>query len=371
MASVAVAVTLAWAGSAAAQESSGFLQVTGPCRFEFPRDHAPHPGFRTEWWYYTGNLKSDTGRRFGYQLTFFRKQLTPFGGAADWPDPPSAWRTRQVYIAHAAVSDISTKRHLQAERVGREALGLAGWVQWGQDVTLYQRGMSAVIFPEHQRIAAETDDFAFALDLTPLKPPAAHGLGGYSRKGATPERASCYYSYTRLETAGTLTLGGRSQPVKGSSWMDHEFSTQPLEPGTVGWDWFAIQLTDKSEFMVYLLRMEDGSLNPASSGSYIDAQGALRHLDPGYFEIDVLDTWKSKASGAVYPSSWRIRITLLDIDVQVTSNLPDQEMRTAGSTGVTYWEGSVSAKGTKGGSPITGEGYVELTGYAGRIDVLK
>jgi predicted secreted hydrolase len=358
----------------AGDASSGFLQVTGPCKLEFPRDHAPHPGFRTEWWYYTGNLKTETGRHFGYQLTFFRYQLTPFGGSAEWPDPPSAWRTRQIYIGHAAVSDISAKRHLEAEKVGREGLeglGIGGWVQYGPDVTLFLPGWSAVIFPDSHKIAADGDDFSFTLELKPSKPPVKHGINGYSRKGSTPERASCYYSYSRLETSGTITINGKSLPVKGVSWMDHEFSTAPLEPGTVGWDWFSIQLADKSEFMIFLLRREDGGLSPASSGSYIDSLGALRHLDRSYFDVSVRNTWKSKKSGAVYPSAWQIKIPLLGIEVAVTSNLPDQEMHTLQSTGVTYWEGSVSAKGTKGGSPIDGQGYVELTGYAGPFTALK
>lgn len=360
--------------ASAADSPSGFLPVTGPCQLEFPRDHAPHPGFRTEWWYYTGNLRSETGRHFGYQLTFFRYQLTPFGGSAGWPDPPSAWRSRQIYIGHAAVSDISAKRHLQAEKVGREGLeglGLGGWVQYGQDVTLFLPGWSAVIFPQSQKITAGGDDFAFQLELKPTKPPVKHGIKGYSRKGSTPERASCYYSFSRLETSGSVTIAGKSIPVKGESWMDHEFSTAPLEPGTVGWDWFSIQLADRSEFMIFLLRREDGGLNPASSGSYIDSLGVLRHLDRSYFDIAVRDTWKSKASGAEYPSIWRIRIPLLGIEVDVKSNLPDQEMRTTASTGVTYWEGSVSVKGTKGGNPIEGQGYVELTGYAGPFTALR
>jgi len=365
---------LASAGLADDEACAGYLQATGPCKLEFPRDHAPHPGFRTEWWYYTGNLASETGRKFGYQLTFFRYQLTPFGGSAGWPDPPSAWRTRQIYIGHAAVSDLSAKRHLQAQKVGREGLeglGLGGWVQYGSDVTLFLPGWSVVIFPRSHKLTAGGDDFAFQLELTPAKPPVKHGLDGYSRKGSTAERASCYYSFSRMETTGTVTLGGKPIPVKGESWMDHEFSTAPLEPGTVGWDWFSIQLDDQSEFMMFLLRREDGELNPASSGSYIDARGGLRHLDRSYFEVGVLNTWKSKASGAVYPSEWRIQIPLLDISVDVQSNLADQEMRTSASTGVTYWEGSVSVKGTKRGSPIEGHGYVELTGYAGPLSALK
>jgi len=356
---------------AAADDSSGFLSVTGPCRLEFPRDHAPHPGFRTEWWYWTGNLKSETGRQFGFQLTFFRHQLTPFGGAAEWPEPRSAWRSRQIYLGHAALSDLSAKRHFQAEQVGRQALGLGGWVQWGPDITFFLREWSAVILPDAQHLKAGGEGFSFSLELKPAKGPVSHGIDGYSRKGSTPERASCYYSFSRLETKGSVTVAGKSIPVQGVSWMDHEFSTAPLESGTVGWDWFSIQLSDKTEIMLFLLRTEDGGVNPASSGSYIDASGALRHLDRGYFEIDVMDTWKSKQSGATYPSRWRLNIPLLGIELGLVSNLPDQEMRTAGSTGATYWEGSVSVNGSKGGSPVDGNGYVEMTGYAEPMTSLK
>lgn len=355
-----------------ADEGQGYLQVTGPCGLEFPRDHGPHPGFRTEWWYYTGNLVTETGRRFGFQLTFFRHQLTPFGASADWPDPHSAWRTRQVYLAHAAVSDLSGRRHLQSEQAAREALGLAGWVQDGDEMKVFVGDWNASIRPGGHRIEASADGFSFQLDLAPAKAPVRHGQEGYSRKGSTPERASCYYSMTRLETTGTVTLADK-QPiaVTGVSWMDHEFSTAPLEPGTVGWDWFSIQLADRSEFMMFLLRREDGTIVPASSGTYVDPLGVPRHLERGRFDIDVLDSWRSKRSGAVYPSQWRIKIPLAGVDVVVASNLPDQEMRPADLTGISYWEGSVSVRGTKGGAPIEGQGYVELTGYASPVEVLK
>jgi predicted secreted hydrolase len=360
------------AAAGAADGPGGFLQVTGPCGLEFPRDHGPHPGFRTEWWYYTGNLTTETGRRFGFQLTFFRHQLTPFGASADWPNPHSAWRTRQVYLAHAAVSDISGKRHLQSEQAGREALGMAGWVQNGDEMKVFVHDWSAVILPDRQRLEASAEGFAFQLELTPVKDPVRHGIDGYSRKGSTPERASCYYSMTRLETAGTVTLADR-QPiaVTGTSWMDHEFSTAPLEAGTVGWDWLSVQLADRSEFMIYLLRRADGSLAPASSGTYVDPLGVPRHLELGRFEVDVLDSWKSKRSGAVYPSVWRVKIPLAGIEVVVASNLANQEMRPADPAGITYWEGSVSARGTKGGGAIDGQGYVELTGYARPLEELR
>jgi predicted secreted hydrolase len=369
---LSLAILLGWlAAPAAADDAAGYLQITGPCRLEFPRDHGPHPGFRTEWWYYTGNLASETGRRFGFQLTFFRHQLTPFGGSASWPEPHSAWRTRQVYIAHAALSDLSAKRHYQAEQVARGVMGLAGAIQEGAEVSVFLRDWRAAILPGGHALEAGGPEFSFQLDLKPVKEALRHGIDGYSRKGSTPERASCYYSFSRMAATGTVTVSGKSLPVKGTGWMDHEFSTAPLEEGTVGWDWFSLQLADKTEIMIFQLRQREGGVHPASSGSYIDASGALRHLERGYFDIQVLDRWKSPKSGASYPGRWRVKVPLLGIDLEVSSNLPDQEMRTAQSSGVTYWEGSVGIKGSKGGSPVEGQGYVELTGYAGEVDALK
>jgi predicted secreted hydrolase len=357
--------------AASADDASGYLQVTGPCRMEFPRDHGPHPGFRTEWWYYTGNLATETGRRFGFQLTFFRHQLTSFGGSASWPEPHSAWRTRQIYFAHAALSDLSAKRHFQAEQISRGVMGIAGAVQEGPEVTIFLRNWRATLLPEAHTLEAGGEDFSIQLELKPVKDPVRHGIDGYSRKGTTPERASCYYSFSRLETAGTVTVSGKEMPVRGTSWMDHEYSTAPLEPGTVGWDWFSLQLADKTEIMIYRLRQKGGGIHPASSGSYIDASGALRHLERGYFEIMVLDRWKSPKSKATYPSRWNVKIPLLGIELDLSANLPDQEMRTVQSSGVTYWEGSIGIRGLKGGAPIEGQGYVELTGYAGDFDALK
>ena len=355
-----------------ADNTAGYLQVTGPCGLTFPRDHAPHPGFRTEWWYYTGNLRTGTGRPIGFQLTFFRHQLAPSGARADWPHPHAAWRTDQLYLAHAAVSDISGKRHLQAGKASREALGMAGWEQEGSDLRIFVNDWQAVLGPDGHRLEASCEAFSFRLALTPVKAPVRHGIDGYSRKGATPERASCYYSLTRLETTGTVTIAGEPPvAVDGLSWMDHEFSTAPLAPGTIGWDWFSLQLSDGSDVMIFLLRREDGSIDPASGGTFVDALGAPQPIGFGGFEVEVRDTWRSQRSGARYPSRWRVKIPSARIDVVVTANLPDQEMHLDDLTGITYWEGSVSVDGGKAGSPVKGLGYVELTGYAAAFEALK
>ncbi len=349
-------------------EAENYLSVTGPCNLEFPKDHGAHPGYRTEWWYYTGNLESENGALYGFQLTFFRRQISPPGAVEKWPRQPSAWRTQQVYMDHAAVADIAGKQHLQAEDVSRQALGLAGVTQTENQTIVFLKNWSAKIGPDSQVLKVNAGDFGFELNFKPAKPPVLHGDRGYSLKGATPERASCYYSFSRLSGQGRISIGGKTVEVSGSAWMDHEFSTAPLEPGITGWDWFSLQFDDQTEIMVFLLRTETHMLHAASSGTFVDAAGQSRHLKKKDFKIDVLDTWKSRHSQARYPSRWRLRIEPLAIDVTIKPNLSDQEMRTAGSTGVTYWEGSVSIDGKKEGRPVKGQGYVELTGYAGGLE---
>jgi predicted secreted hydrolase len=346
----------------------GFLQVTAPCRLSFPADHGPHADYRTEWWYYTGNLTDGDNRRFGFQLTFFRSGLQPPGNRIQWPVPASAWRTDQIYLAHAAVSDIGTDRHLQAERMARPVLSLAGADQAGGMVTIHVHDWQAVIAPDAHRLQARADTFALTLDLTPDKPAVLHGEGGYSRKGASPERASCYYSFTRLQASGSLSVDGTHHEVQGSAWMDHEFSTAPLQTGITGWDWFSLQLSDRTEVMIFLLRQPDGTLNPASSGTYVLRSGQTRHLSLSDVRIEPLSYWTSPHSDARYPVEWQVAVVPLELKLTVTANLDDQEMHTPNSTNVVYWEGSVQAKGTRNGKATDGVGYVELTGYARPFD---
>jgi predicted secreted hydrolase len=353
---------------ASAEEPKGYLSVTGPCDFKFPEDHASHQGYRTEWWYYTGNLQSAAGNRYGFQLTFFRRRIIPLEFEKKWPMPASAWRTSQIYLAHAAISDLDGKRHLYAQDMGRGVLGIGGEFLNNGVVRIFLKEWSTQISPKAHQLKVISDRFSFDLSLKPVKPPVLHGKEGYSRKGSTPERASCYYSLTRLETKGQVTLSGKAFAVNGLSWMDHEFSTAPLEPGLVGWDWFSLQLSDNTEIMIYLLRQKDGKLNPASSGTYIRSDGKTKHLFSHDIEVTVTDTWNSPNSGAVYPARWRLKVPLLFMDLNIAPNLADQEMITDESTGVTYWEGSVSIRGSSGQSQINGQGYVELTGYAKAFD---
>jgi predicted secreted hydrolase len=349
-------------------EEAAYFPITGPCRLEFPRDHAAHPGYRTEWWYYTGNLRSEAGARYGFQLTFFRTQISPPGAEATWPQPASPWRTQQLYLAHAALSDIEGKQFFHAEQLARGALDMAGVHQDDTLTEIWLRNWSARLEPDAHRLAADGDDFALELTLRPKKPAVLHGTSGYSRKGSTLERASCYYSFTRLEAAGTLTVQGKPVPVRGQSWMDHEFSSAPLEPDLAGWDWFSLQFANHTELMIYLLRQKDGGVSPASSGTFVDVSGKATHLPADAFQVEVLDHWQSSHSKAHYPSGWRLKVGIVDLDLTVVPQLADQEMRTPETTGVTYWEGSVSVSGASRGEPLTGVGYVELTGYEKPFD---
>ena len=318
---------------ALAEEPYHYLTITGPCNLEFPEDHGAHPGYRTEWWYYTGNLHSASGDPYGFQLTFFRSQISPPGAAKAWPNPPSAWRTQQIYSAHAAVSDIAGKRHMQAELVSRGALEMAGVLHRPPETIIYNKNWSAHIDAEAQVLSVNTDEFSYELTLKPVKPPVLHGQAGYSLKGSSPQSASCYYSYTRHEVDGRLTIAGQTFAVNGQGWMDHEFSTAFLEPGIKGWDWFSVQLSDQTEIMLFLLRAEDGDISSVSGGTFVDPEGKTGTIGKDEFAVTILDTWKSPHSKAVYPSRWRLQIFPYFLDLTIFPNLADQEMQTVSPTG--------------------------------------
>jgi predicted secreted hydrolase len=350
--------------SVMAEDQENYLAVTGPCNLTFPKDHGPHPGYRIEWWYYTGHLLADSGERYGFQLTFFRNQISPSRNAGKWPQPSSAWRTQQIFVGHAAISDLNKKEHRIAELMARDALGIAGISQKASQTTVFINDWSASIYADSHILVARSADFSLDLALQPTKPPVLHGQAGYSRKGSATSSASCYYSLTRLSTTGRVKLDGKTIAVEGLSWMDHEFSSAPLETGIMGWDWFSLQLSDQTEIMLYLLRKENGELIPASSGTFIDRAGISQHLTREDFRVTALEQWKSSQTGAVYPVAWRLKIIPLSIELTTVADFPDQEMMTAQSTGVIYWEGSVSASGSVDGRHVTADGYVELTGYA-------
>ncbi len=328
--------------------------------FQFPADHGAHPEYKTEWWYWVGHLKSKEGQDFGYQLTFFRVALRQPA-----PQARSAWRLHTVYFAHLAVSDPTRGRFTFREKAGRGALGLSG-AETGR-LKVWIDAWKAEQNGEVFHLQARDEGLGLDLALTPTKPPALHGEGGFSCKAARFDAASYYYSITRLDTKGQLTLDGRTFEVSGASWMDHEFFTSSMAPGLVGWDWFALQLDDGREVMLYLLRHQDGNLDRASSGTLVAEDGSPHHLQLSDFQVKATGAWKSPRSGAVYPAGWQVAIPGAGLNLTLTPTLADQEVRAGAPAQVSYWEGQVKIQGQKEGLPINGRGYVELTGYAGAM----
>ncbi len=337
-------------------DDAGFEKAIDPREFVFPGDHGPHPGFRNEWWYVTGNLDGEGGERFGFELTIFRFSLTRAVPAAE-----SNWRSNQVYIAHFAVTDASRERFYAAERYSRGALGLAGasaepfrvWIDdW--EIAAMER-----VQAEQWRLRASDPEFALDLVLDAAKPPVLNGVDGLSQKSAEPGNASYYYSITRWLTDGTLRLGDDEFTVSGLSWLDREWSSSALAADQLGWDWFALQLSDGSELMFYNLRKLDGSQDEHSAGTWIAADGTSRHIDREEIDIVVTDTWDSPEGGR-YPSAWKLQFPSEGLSLDIRPVMADQELFTT----VRYWEGAVDVQGERRGSPIEGRGYVELTGYA-------
>ena len=351
--------TIAVGDALGSGDLAGFARALGPRPFSFPDDHGPHPEFRTEWWYYTGNLETAAGRHVGFQLTFFRTALAPpdrgasVGGA-------SAWRANQLYLAHFALTDTAGGRFYAASRLSREALGLSGaraqpfrvWLEdWSAESDV------AGGFPV--RLRAADGDVAIDLVLKSGKPVTLQGDRGWSAKGPEPGNASYYYSFTRMPARGTVRVGGESLDVSGLAWMDREWSTSALHRDLAGWDWLALQLDDGRDVMVYQLRRRDGAPDPHSAGTLIATDGSTRALAREDATLEVLDRWTSPASRVRYPSRWRLTIPTADLAVEITPRLAAQEL----IVGTRYWEGAVRVQGTAGGRPVSGRGYVELVGY--------
>ncbi|MEQ8768604.1 MAG: lipocalin-like domain-containing protein [Planctomycetota bacterium] len=337
-----------------------FARALEPRVLEFPRDHGAHPEFKTEWWYFTGNLTASTGRRFGYQLTFFRSAVTP-----EQTPRESAWATRDIYLGHFALTDVAKKAFHHDERLSRESLGLAGASVtdldvWIRDWRARRRSDGSI------RLEAAADEMAIALTLRPTKPPALHGeQPGLSLKGSSPGQASYYVTLSRCETEGSIRVGEERFDVSGLSWMDQEFGSSQLDASQVGWDWFSLQLDDGSELMLYLMRRRDGSFDDTSSGTFVSSEGETRHLPKDAFLIRATARWTSPSSGATYPAAWTIEVPSLGYQLEVRPLVANQELETVGTTDVTYWEGTCRASGRRGGEDISGHGYVELVGYAG------
>ena len=341
-------------------DMTGFLRADKPRQFSFPADHGPHEGYAVEWWYYTGNLRDDAGREFGYQFTIFRSALrapTPTASAAT----QSAWRGATAYMAHLAVTAVADQQFFAYERFNRDALGLAGaqaapFKVWLDDWQVVSTTPDA----SQLQLRASQGVVALDLQLDNSMTPVLQGNAGLSQKSAGVGNASYYYSVPRMPTTGTLTIAGQAYQVTGTSWMDREWSTSALAADQVGWDWFAVHLDDGSDVMLYHLRRRDGSIDPYSGGSWRDADGKITPLTSADIVLQPVGQWTSPHTGANYPASWQITIARMGLDVTVTPLVADQELLVT----VRYWEGAVAVKGQRDTQPIQGQGYLEMTGYA-------
>ena len=334
-------------------DDNGYRLALPGYKYEFPRDHFSHPDFKTEWWYYTGNLWSRDGRRFGVELVFFRQAQQRGEGSSK-----SAWVVRDLYLAHCALTDAANGRFHFEKRLNRGGPGIAGasfeqrrvwngnWsVEWEVD-----SGM--------QVLTAIAKDVSFRLALRPAKAPVIHGQNGVSQKAEGKGRASHYVSFTRLKAEGWIRASEQKSDVSGSFWMDHEWFTHQLQPEQMGWDWFSLQLDDQREFMLFQLRRKDGSIDPYSSGTVVTSNGQSRRLTNGDFSLKPLRWWSNPKSNGKYPVEWLIEVPSEGLRLTCRAILDSQELVSRDAAGPTYWEGAVDYSGS-----AKGVGYLEMTGY--------
>jgi len=355
------------AGLQADEDTSKFARALVPRDFKFPEDHGPHNDFQTEWWYYTGNMQTAEGAHFGYQFTIFRRALIPGQLSQPWSD----FAASQVYFAHFAITDSNANEHVAFEKYARGAAGLAGaeampfqvFVENWSIVTTMGIGSA-----EGVQIKARQGDYAIELNLNIAKPMVLQGNRGLSAKSSEPGNASYYYSFTRMDTRGTVTTPRGTSMVNGSSWMDREWSTSALGKTAVGWDWFALQLDEGEgaaaqtrglDIKLFQIRNSDGSLDAVSTGKLVERDGSTRDIALADMKLEPIETWRSPETGATYPVKWRITLAKENIVMELTPRVKDQEMRLSQH----YWEGAMIINGTHNGVPFTGVGYLEMTGY--------
>jgi predicted secreted hydrolase len=339
------------------EESAGFARATTPRAFVFPADHGSHPEYRTEWWYFTGNLTTAGERHFGFELTFFRYAL----GVQAARDGASAWRASEAWMAHFAITDTAAGRFLARERLTRGALDLAGAVAEPLRIWVKDWAVTGSASGEELALGLQARDDAIALDLalTSTVPHVAHGDRGLDTKGAGVGNASHYYSVPRLAAEGRVTVDGETFAVSGLAWLDREWSTSSLDPGTEGWDWFALHLSDGASLMFYRLRTDAGGASPFSGGTLVAAEGTQTRLTVDDVELRVLEHWTSDATGVRYPVAWHLAVPEAGIALEVRPYLDGQEL----ALSVRYWEGAVRGEGMGPRGPLTAQGYLELAGY--------
>jgi predicted secreted hydrolase len=329
-------------------------------QYDFPRDHRAHDEFKTEWWYFTGNLTNNRGRRLGYELTFFRQGIRP---PAERAGTTSRFIVDDLKFAHFTVTDAAGKTFPFHQKVSRGSFGDAGFddgkrLAWIDSWNLKMNADGSF------DLAADAPDAAIQLHLVAQKPPVIHGSGGISRKAEGAGHASHYYSITRLETSGRMRVRTETFAISGGSWFDHEWATNQLAPGQVGWNWLSAQFEDGTELMLYQMRLTNGAIDPVSSGTFVRRDGTSVSLTSGDFEMTADSFWKSPVTRANYPIGWRIVVPKEQLEFRIEPVLADQELV---FSPLIYWEGAFDLIGTRAGQPMRGRGYLELTGYAGPL----
>ena len=332
-----------------------YKQALPGYNYAFPRDHASHDDYKTEWWYFTGHLATNTGTKYGYELTFFRT-----GVDQDTP-VSSAWNLKNIYFAHFAITDPDKQKFFYAEKLNRSGLSSAGARE--DTCHVYNQLWSMELLGDTFVLRADVPEYGIHLAMTPNKKPTVHGLNGVSQKASCKGCASHYYSDTKLQTTGTIYVDGKASSVKGSSWMDHEFGSNQLTKEQVGWDWFSLQLDNGEELMLYLMRRKDNSIDPNSSGTLVRADGSSRHLNLADFSVKATSSWTSEKTGGIYPMNWLVSVPSESIQLTVTPVMKDQELAKTPRTNVTYWEGASQVTGTIHDKAAKGNAYVEMTGY--------
>ena len=366
MLAATVAAAPGAADDAACPASPGARAIPG-YTFQFPRDHFGHPEFESEWWYYTGNLFTRSGRHFGFELTFFRRARSVDA------EPPTAWDLDQVYLAHFTITDTQAERFVVDERLNRAGPGIAGadagmrrvWNgNWSVEWRPGDEARPAQVLTAMNRSAA------LRLVLEPGKPVVVHGRDGVSRKVAgNPEAVSHYLSFTRMAASGTVVVEGEEFEVTGRAWMDHEFFSDYLTEHKIGWDWMSVQLDDGVDLMLFGIRDAQGGYGPDSFGTFVDADGGVRPIAPGGVTFRPGRRWRSEATGAEYPVEWQVEVPDFDLRLDVRPRLDAQEVFTGDGILPAYWEGAVRFSGERAGRPVAGVGYLEMTGYAGKLDI--
>ena len=322
-------------------------------KYEFPRDYFSHEEYQTEWWYYTGNVRGADGHRFGFELTFFRQGVSRENSS-------NPWFVHDLWMAHLALSDVTGQHFYHEERLNRAGPGVAGVDEHAGLV--WNGNWEARIHGHQDDLLGVGANFGLGLKLVSAKPPVIHGQNGISQKAQGTGHASHYFSLTRLLTSGSIDLDGKTYSVEGTSWMDHEFFTDSMAEDETGWDWLSLQLEDGAELMLYRLRHRDGSVDPYSSGTYLDAQGRTTFLPAQDFSMTPAgDNWTSLETRASYPERWHVSVPKLGMELEIKTPLRNQEL--VASYGPSYWEGAVDISGQRDGGALRGVGYLEMTGY--------